>query len=148
MASGGAYYRPVYTHAKVAIVDDVWWTAGSANLNSRGLRSDAEINVAALDATVAHDLRLALWAEHLQPANDQLHDLLDPLVGLAALERAALDNARRIQSGDPLSGHILPYLTTTDAARSGFAVHHEHGWLDALPGGAGALPAHHAERYL
>ncbi len=62
---GAARYRPIYVHAKVAVVDDLWATAGSANLNSRGMSHDAEINVAALDEDFARGLRLSLWAEHL-----------------------------------------------------------------------------------
>ncbi|HEY3992790.1 MAG TPA: phosphatidylserine/phosphatidylglycerophosphate/cardiolipin synthase family protein, partial [Ktedonobacteraceae bacterium] len=34
----GEKYRPIYVHAKVAIIDDLWVTVGSANLNNRGLR--------------------------------------------------------------------------------------------------------------
>jgi phosphatidylserine/phosphatidylglycerophosphate/cardiolipin synthase-like enzyme len=61
---GQMRYRPVYVHAKVAVVDDRWATIGSANLNSRGMSHDAELNVAALDAEFARGLRLMLWAEH------------------------------------------------------------------------------------
>ncbi|HEU5380934.1 MAG TPA: phospholipase D-like domain-containing protein [Ktedonobacteraceae bacterium] len=61
----GEHYRPVYVHAKIAIIDDLWTTAGSANLNNRGLRDDAEINVATFDSELARSLRLRLWAEHL-----------------------------------------------------------------------------------
>lgn len=57
-------YRPIYVHAKVGIVDDRWATVGSANLNSRGLSHDAELNVSVLDDDFARALRLALWAEH------------------------------------------------------------------------------------
>jgi phosphatidylserine/phosphatidylglycerophosphate/cardiolipin synthase-like enzyme len=39
----GEHYRPIYVHAKVAIIDDVWATAGSANLNNRGMRDDTHI---------------------------------------------------------------------------------------------------------
>ena len=63
--AGDEHYRPIYVHAKVAIIDDLWVTVGSANLNNRGLRDDAEINVATLDAGLARSLRLRLWAEHL-----------------------------------------------------------------------------------
>jgi phosphatidylserine/phosphatidylglycerophosphate/cardiolipin synthase-like enzyme len=62
---GQMRYRPVYVHAKVALVDDRWATVGSANLNSRGLSHDAEINVAALDPEFARGLRLMLWSEHV-----------------------------------------------------------------------------------
>jgi phosphatidylserine/phosphatidylglycerophosphate/cardiolipin synthase-like enzyme len=62
---GAARYRPIYVHAKVAVVDDLWATMGSANLNSRGMSHDAEMNVSALNAGFARSLRLALWREHL-----------------------------------------------------------------------------------
>jgi phosphatidylserine/phosphatidylglycerophosphate/cardiolipin synthase-like enzyme len=52
-------------HAKVAIVDDLWSTLGSANLNNRGMHDDTELNVATLDAELARGLRMLLWAEHL-----------------------------------------------------------------------------------
>ena len=58
-------YRPIYVHAKVGIVDDQWATIGSANLNSRGMSHDAELNVAVLDAAFARGLRLSLWGEHV-----------------------------------------------------------------------------------
>ncbi|MFI5275048.1 MAG: phospholipase D family protein, partial [Ktedonobacterales bacterium] len=64
-APGAARYRPIYVHAKVAIVDDRWATVGSANLNSRGMSHDAELNIAALDDAFARGLRLTLWSEHL-----------------------------------------------------------------------------------
>jgi phosphatidylserine/phosphatidylglycerophosphate/cardiolipin synthase-like enzyme len=65
--TGGApaRYRPVYVHAKTAVVDDRWATIGSANLNSRGMSHDAEINVSVLDNEFARSLRLSLWTEHL-----------------------------------------------------------------------------------
>ena len=66
----GEHYRPIYVHAKVAIIDDVWSTMGSGNLNNRGMRDDTEMNVAVLDAELAHGLRLMLWAEHLGLVND------------------------------------------------------------------------------
>ena len=62
---GYEYYQPIYVHAKVAIVDDLWATVGSANLNNRGMRDDTEMNVATLDAELAVGLRMMLLAEHV-----------------------------------------------------------------------------------
>lgn len=145
---GGIFYRPVYTHAKVAIVDDAWWTVGSANLNSRGLRSDAEINVAVLDPERARDLRLRLWVEHARYEGAQQHALHDPLAGLDALATLAAANREHVARRAPLEGHLLPYLTEADGRRLGLAVHQEHGWLDNRAGGVGALPEGHAQRYI
>src|SRR5581483_11506004 len=58
-------YKPIYVHAKVAIVDDAWCTVGSANLNQRGMEGDSELNVQVGDAALARELRLRLWSEHL-----------------------------------------------------------------------------------
>ncbi|HEY4034142.1 MAG TPA: phospholipase D family protein [Ktedonobacteraceae bacterium] len=39
------HYRPIYVHAKVAIVDDLWTTVGSANLNNRGMRDETRVPI-------------------------------------------------------------------------------------------------------
>jgi phosphatidylserine/phosphatidylglycerophosphate/cardiolipin synthase-like enzyme len=147
-AAGRIAYRPVYVHAKVAIVDDLWWTAGSANLNSRGLHSDAEINIAVLDAVTARELRLRLWSEHVQPTAEVQHALEDPNVGLKAMLASAQANLERVRRGEPLAGHMLPYVAAEDAQLLGLPFSSEHGWLDNLEGGVGALPAQYAHRYL
>ena len=85
---------PVYVHAKVCIVDDVWFTCGSDNFNLRSWTNDSEITCAVVDGTrddrepadlsgvgdgarvLARELRLQLWAEHLglDPADPRLLD--------------------------------------------------------------------------
>jgi phosphatidylserine/phosphatidylglycerophosphate/cardiolipin synthase-like enzyme len=87
---------PVYVHAKACIVDDVWATVGSDNLNLRSWTHDSELACAVLDATrdereprdpggrgdgarrFARDLRLRLAAEHLGRSPDD-PELLDPV---------------------------------------------------------------------
>lgn len=91
-ASGphGLDFRPVYVHAKVAIVDDEWYMVGSANLNRRGLATDTELNVQAIDRDGARALRLRLWAEHLGCAPEEIAPA-DPveLIDTLWVERAA-----------------------------------------------------------
>src|SRR4029079_10823606 len=84
---------PIYVHAKVCIVDDVWASVGSDNFNRRSLTPDSELFCAVLDETrderapadpaglgdgarvYARDLRLRLLAGPLQhPAPDALVD--------------------------------------------------------------------------
>ncbi len=87
---------PIYVHAKVCIVDDVWFTCGSDNFNLRSWTTDSEVTCAVVDTTddgrapadpsgvgsgarrLARDLRLQLWGEHLgvDPADPRL---LDPV---------------------------------------------------------------------
>ena len=55
----------VYVHAKIAVVDDVWLTIGSANLNEHSLYNDTEVNLVTDDAGLARRVREQLWSEHL-----------------------------------------------------------------------------------
>ena len=147
-APGGMLYRPVYVHAKVGIVDDLWLTIGSANLNNRGFINDAELNIAAVDTRVATDLRLSLWAEHTQADQRLLSRLRDVDEGLDTLGRQASENFRRVGRREALHGHLLPYFTYSEARASGIQTHPEHGWLDTIEGGFGAAPDQYRNRYL
>jgi phosphatidylserine/phosphatidylglycerophosphate/cardiolipin synthase-like enzyme len=99
---------PVYVHAKVAVIDDVWVAVGSANLNRRSWSHDSELSCAVLDETrdrrepldpaelgdgartFARDLRLILAREHLErpPDGSGDADLLDPDDFVRALREA------------------------------------------------------------
>lgn len=99
--------NPVYGHAKVAVIDDVWAAVGSANLNRRSWSHDSELTVAVLDRhpdgrdplrpadhgdparRFARDLRLQLMREHLDRVSGDDTDLLDPTGAVHALEAAA-----------------------------------------------------------
>ena len=146
-------------HAKVTIVDDLWSTVGSANLNNRGMCDDTEMNVATLDAELARGLRVLLLAEHLEligeesllraalhlghqrqrrSVDEQAAELLqslqvalgDPMAGLRLMIERAQDNLRRFKAKQPLVGHLLPYLSGEEAKQHGFQFHEEHGWVE------------------
>jgi phosphatidylserine/phosphatidylglycerophosphate/cardiolipin synthase-like enzyme len=156
---GRVVYRPIYVHAKVAIIDDLWSTVGSANLNNRGMRDDTEMNVAVLDGDLIHYLRLLLWAEHLgliaedsmlaisrhlghRPQRKRLDEwaaqllqplqqlLGDPEAGMRLMIKRAEDNLTLFKAGQPLVGHLLPYLTGEEARKQGLAFHDDHGWVE------------------
>ncbi|MFC7550413.1 phospholipase D family protein [Plantactinospora sp. GCM10030261] len=100
---------PVYVHAKVCVVDDVWASVGSDNFNRRSWTHDSELSCAVLDDTAddreptdpaglgdgarryARDLRLRLWREHLDRAPDGSEDtdLINPDRAVAAITAAA-----------------------------------------------------------
>lgn len=98
---------PVYVHAKVAVVDDVWAAVGSANLNRRSWSHDSELTAAVLDEArderapadpgglgdgariFARTLRLQLLREHLERAEGDDGDLVDPASAVRAVEEAA-----------------------------------------------------------
>ena len=153
------HYRPVYVHAKVAIVDDIWSTVGSGNLNNRGMRDDTEMNVATLDANLAYGLRLMLQAEHLglataeelfalsrllgkqhqlqfekdeaQKVFHRLEELIgDPGLAHRMMHNCAWENLRRYKARLPLIGHLLPYLSEDEATKQGLQVNGNHGWIE------------------
>lgn len=100
---------PVYVHAKVCVIDDVWATVGSDNFNRRSWTHDSELSCAVLDETLdgrkpldpaelgdgarrfPRELRLRLLREHLDRAadGDEDDDLMDPTRAIEAITRSA-----------------------------------------------------------
>jgi phosphatidylserine/phosphatidylglycerophosphate/cardiolipin synthase-like enzyme len=60
----GEDWMPVYIHSKLMIVDDVFTTHGSANINTRSMMVDSELNIAHEWASVTEALRRRLWDMH------------------------------------------------------------------------------------
>jgi len=60
----GQDWVPVYIHSKLMIVDDVFTTHGSANINTRSMQVDSELNIAHEWASVTEALRRRLWGLH------------------------------------------------------------------------------------
>jgi phosphatidylserine/phosphatidylglycerophosphate/cardiolipin synthase-like enzyme len=121
---------PVYVHAKVCVVDDIWASTGSDNFNRRSWTHDSELSCAVLDRTrdereprdpagggegartYARDLRLALMREHLDRTVDA--DLIDPddavrTIGAAA--DALREWHRGGEQGPRPPGRLVPHET-------------------------------------
>jgi phosphatidylserine/phosphatidylglycerophosphate/cardiolipin synthase-like enzyme len=121
---------PVYVHAKVCVVDDLWASVGSDNVNRRSWTHDSELSCAVLDDELdqreprvidrfghgarryARELRLQLAREHLDRADGEDADLLDPISAFTAFA----DSAVRLQrwhdsgrSGPRPAGRLRPY---------------------------------------
>ena len=94
----------VYVHAKIGIVDDRWFTIGSANLNERSMFNDSEVNVVSLDERLARDTRLRLWAEHLETdeVDGDPTELVDELWRPRASEQLA-----HLEQGRPLTHRLV-----------------------------------------
>ncbi|WP_217206964.1 phospholipase D family protein [Streptomyces sp. AC550_RSS872] len=104
---------PVYVHAKVCVIDDVWASVGSDNINLRSWTHDSELTCAVLDESTdpreprdpgglgddargfARELRLELAREHLDltaPTPPHASDpLCDPLNAFEAFAASAAD---------------------------------------------------------
>ena len=96
-------------HAKTFVADDIWASIGSSNSGYRSMTYDSEINCDVVDGAVrrgrrpyATDLRVRLWAEHLQLAAAERHLVLDPREGFLLLRRAA-------EADWPRPHHLAPY---------------------------------------
>ncbi|GAA3391374.1 phospholipase D family protein [Cryptosporangium minutisporangium] len=121
---------PVYVHAKVCVIDDVWAVVGSDNLNRRSWTYDSELSCAVIDEerdrrepvdpaglgdgarVYARDLRLALAAEHLELRPDELDALADPKAAFHAFKESAeaLDAWHQGgKSGPRPPGRLRPY---------------------------------------
>jgi phosphatidylserine/phosphatidylglycerophosphate/cardiolipin synthase-like enzyme len=94
----------LYVHSKLAVIDDDLLLVGSANMNNRGWETDSELVIAAFEDTpsgqinIAHRLRMALWAHHLdQPAST----LIDPIRTRVLWDRAP---ARHVCRYNPTAG--------------------------------------------
>ena len=106
---------PIYVHAKVVIVDDVWAAIGSDNLNRRSWTHDSELSCAILDPArdareprdpaglgdgarvFARDLRLRLMHEHL--GWDDAEPLTDHTTAFEAFRRSAHELAEWHDAG-------------------------------------------------
>jgi phosphatidylserine/phosphatidylglycerophosphate/cardiolipin synthase-like enzyme len=59
---GGKWrYREIYIHSKLLLVDDIFCTLGSANLNQRSMVGDSELNMATIDHELTKSLRKKIW---------------------------------------------------------------------------------------
>jgi phosphatidylserine/phosphatidylglycerophosphate/cardiolipin synthase-like enzyme len=120
---------PIYVHAKVCVIDDVWASVGSDNLNRRSWSHDSELSCAVVDQLrdpreprdpgglgdgariFARALRLDLVREHLGRENGDDDDLVDPVRCFDIMAAAAdrLDSWFNSGShGDKPNGQLRP----------------------------------------
>jgi phosphatidylserine/phosphatidylglycerophosphate/cardiolipin synthase-like enzyme len=134
--AGPATLNQVFVHSKVVVVDDLWATGGSANLDGVSLHAygddftgtvgrrifrnvrNLDVNVVVRDGTAGGsascsvaDLRARLWSEHLGlPLDSVARRPADGWLRLwrarAAANVAALS---RLRTADEMRGFVLPY---------------------------------------
>ncbi|MCA7971147.1 phospholipase D-like domain-containing protein [Burkholderia sp. AU39826] len=61
-------WMDTYVHSKIMVIDDVFLTHGSANINTRSMEVDSELNICHEHGDVSRALRKRLWAIHTKPA--------------------------------------------------------------------------------
>ncbi len=105
----GHGYCDIYVHAKIALIDDVWATIGSANIANRSFYRDTELNASFWHPKTVRALRVELLVEHLGEDTERL----DARDAMRRYRDAARDNADRRRTGVPLQGlaHALDPAT-------------------------------------
>lgn len=88
----GQPWMPVYVHSKLMIVDDVYTIQGSANINTRSMQVDTELNIAHEWVSVTRPLRRRLWNLHTQNLGGQD----DPGKAFKAWRDTMDDNRQRL----------------------------------------------------
>jgi phosphatidylserine/phosphatidylglycerophosphate/cardiolipin synthase-like enzyme len=106
-AEGNIVLEEVDNHAKLMIVDDLFLTVGSCNINDRGFEFEGELNLAVVDPALAQGLRLRLWRDHLGEGAALTGDIdNDVRVWKEIAERS---RAYDVVSGTPPPSHIFPF---------------------------------------
>lgn len=60
----GQPWPEVYIHAKLMLIDDAFMTLGSANINTRSMQADSEMNIAHHRPEITRPLREQQWAKY------------------------------------------------------------------------------------
>ena len=109
--------KPVYVHAKVCVIDDVWSCVGSDNLNIRSWTHDSELSCAVMDSNggtgFGRELRMRLHREHLDRRSGDDGDLIEPVGLFEAYRRTAqtLDDWHDVGAGSPRpAGRLRRYV--------------------------------------
>jgi phosphatidylserine/phosphatidylglycerophosphate/cardiolipin synthase-like enzyme len=133
------HHAGIYVHAKLMIVDDVFLSVGSANLNRRGFYHDGEINLFTIPealrfhaANPIAKLRRQLWAEMLNLPKEMAAPLMsDPLAAAELFSRSPFLGNRfadieaiptnlmamtSFSGGDGLVGALIQLFYTTVAS--------------------------------
>lgn len=109
-ALGNMAYREIYIHSKLMIVDDVFVTVGSANMNQRSMSVDSEINVAATGSLYASDLRRRVFELH---SGGDIAGSGDPKVLPDVFKhwtrRMSKNRDVELAAAQPMTGFLLPF---------------------------------------
>lgn len=88
-------WQDVYIHSKLMIVDDVFMTLGSANINTRSMEADSELNICHENDKVTRPLRQRLWNIHTKGMGAQD----DPVMAFKEWGRIIKQNAGNRKQG-------------------------------------------------
>ncbi|MGF6097395.1 phospholipase D-like domain-containing protein [Pseudomonas sp. 18175] len=101
----GKPWMPVYIHSKLMIVDDAFTTHGSANINTRSMQVDSELNIAHEWMSVTQGLRRRLWDLHTEGRGGQD----DPVEAFEAWQDIIETNRKRQENQEPSYSGLVEF---------------------------------------
>jgi phosphatidylserine/phosphatidylglycerophosphate/cardiolipin synthase-like enzyme len=114
-------YREIYVHSKLLLVDDGFFTLGSANLNQRSMAVDSEINLATNDVHHATELRRRIWSQLAGKENDggncTREELKETFRNWVTLMQENKDK-QKAKSTDPAKKQMKGFIVPLDDGRS------------------------------
>ncbi|WP_186075148.1 phospholipase D-like domain-containing protein [Burkholderia gladioli] len=104
-------YREIYIHAKLMLIDDVFVTVGSANMNQRSMSVDSEINISATGPKWVSHLRGRVFSLLSGGATSGSGDRDQTSIAFDLWEGRMKDNRDIQKDGKrPMQGFILPFI--------------------------------------
>ncbi len=97
----------IYPHSKILIVDDVFASIGSANVNGRSFQLDAEVDLGWYDPDSVKALRQRLWNEHLGSSSGSLFAAWKPADYVKNWDAIANKNATALPQ--QRQGFVVPH---------------------------------------
>jgi phosphatidylserine/phosphatidylglycerophosphate/cardiolipin synthase-like enzyme len=110
--SPAGQWTDVYVHAKVMTIDDAFVTQGSANINTRSMKVDSELNFCSDNGDVARALRIKLWGLHTTDAGGHSPDQADPAEAFKAWG-AITDRNRHGRGKQPPVASLIAFVRTS-----------------------------------
>ncbi len=121
--TGTTKYKPIYVHSKLLLVDDLFFTLGSANINARSLLSDSELNISMPSPQTTKLWRKRLWEMHAKKTIGESKASLNENIkdDYRRWDEIITDNWVRQKHKLPLNGSLIkfwdlvtPYATAAD----------------------------------
>jgi len=93
-------FTSIYVHSKLMIIDDIWYTIGSANLVDLSLIGNhTELNATVWDQKSATQLRCDLFEEHLNLDVTKM----DPIKACSSFKSVAIENRKLLEKSKKIN---------------------------------------------
>lgn len=110
--SAKVVYRDIYVHSKLLLIDDVFFTLGSANMNERSMKNDSELNIAMPSPELTKEWRTKLWKLHT--GRDAGDDMKNEFIEWGKIMK---DNIRNKSKREPLDAPLIEFYDDADSGR-------------------------------